>query len=145
MFVEAGGYPSVKVFIREFAHFIIKNYQVQGWIFKMDCQISGKGIAVLNINCQQIANLFDLQSLDNLAEHYDKIRKIVKYSLLKKLSIACRTVYDDELDYIKRFIFEGGIIEAHADSPIEDIKSPSIVLHIEPDGTSNVIGTYDKL
>jgi len=47
--------------------------------------------------------------------------------------------------YIKELCKNGGVIEARPNCKKSDISSPSISFFIEPNGSIEVIGSYDKI
>ena len=99
-------------FINTLTVLVANNKDVQTWLFKIDDEFSGRGVAYLNI--QSIPQLHEIL---RIYENFDQnqihqIKNILQNALRYKISIVQPTLYRDYREFITHFIKRGGIIEA---------------------------------
>ena len=59
--------------------------------------------------------------------------------------MAMASLYRTWEQYMKRFCKVGGVIEATPMCPSSQLSMPSVSFFIEPDGNTQLIGTYDRI
>jgi IQ domain-containing protein H len=142
---------------------IAENKHVERWVFKIDGESCGRGIAYFDVvgceplskvirlassgNRQNFQNDHELQTLLNMDEEglNEEILRLVARLLPKKLVIVKEFVYKDYYQFIEEISRKGGIIEAAPSSLRKDLNTIGILFQLEPDGEVEIQTTYEKL
>ena len=99
-------------FINTLTVLIANNRDVYVWLFKIDDEFSGRGIASFNV--QSIPQLHEMlkiyESFDQNQIH--QIKNIISFNLRNKINITMPTLYRDYKEFLLHFTKRGGIIEA---------------------------------
>ena len=134
------------------AKLIVDHLGVERWIFKIDNESGGRGLA-----CMETAHFRVVQSLreekqqhsnrwslpEVLANAQERVVVSLKKSLPKKVVLATPGLYDSKWsNYAAAFFRVGGVIEA---APPSVIGSPSVNLLVEPDGTVTILNSHDQV
>ncbi|KAL1514674.1 hypothetical protein AB1Y20_003762 [Prymnesium parvum] len=137
--------------ISTLAQLMCQHLDVPRWIFKLDNEFGGRGIAHLDVDGLSFhAEL--LRSHDASPETWDtdETQARVQDELVQKLMrvlpertvINTRWLWRSWREYIAAFKRFGGVIEA---APLEILASPSANLFIEPDGNLSVTSTHEQI
>jgi hypothetical protein len=136
---------SEKEFEAALAKLIFAQLHVGTWVFKMDDEKRGRGVAWLEV--ESIKAIKDLRK--SKCEVNEKLLERVQQHLHKELPqrvrLATPTLYRTWEEFLKGFCQSGGVIEAHPNCPRNDLGSPTVSFLIEPDGTVVVVGACDRL
>jgi hypothetical protein len=130
---------------------LIKNYlNVNIWIFKIDNEHAGRGIASLSLS--SIPNFVNLKNekLNNILVDdiifMDRLNSILRSSISLTVKVVNNRIYEGWSDFFAEFCRVGGIIESCPTGAVSSIvSSPAISFFIEPNGNIQSICTYDKL
>lgn len=130
---------------------LIKNYlSVNIWIFKIDTEHAGRGIAYINLD--KIKSFVELKKdrLNNVLVDESRfeaaLKDILKRAVPKKVEIISNKLYKSWDEFFEEFCRCKGVIESCPTGSLSGIiGSPCISFMIEPDGTLNEICSYDKL
>lgn len=125
---------------------ITENMSIERWVFKIDNEHNGRGIAYFDVNSSQI--LVDIRKnyLNlNDDEVYIDIQAALTKTLAKYVKFAYSQLYLNWEDYLSEFTRNGGMIQAAPSSLSKNNCSPGINFCIEPDGSYKVLSTYDKI
>ncbi|CAF3362603.1 unnamed protein product [Rotaria socialis] len=135
------------------AQLIVEHLDVQRWLFKIDDDYDGLGIAycdvVTHLPCyknvlKEAARFGDKWSNRWAQEHsYAKILSELPDILEQHTVCVNKTQFSNWQAYSKVFLTQGGIIEAYP--PSDSVTSITICLSIEPDGHHTVICCGDHL
>ena len=118
------------------------------WIFKMDYEVNGRGIAYI-----QLDRMESYIHLKNKKEKFKDEKKyevelceVLKKSLPTKVKICAYHLYKNWEEYFNNFIEFHGIIEAcPVYNPLTLLGSPCLPILIEPNGDIQFFSTYDKI
>ena len=118
------------------------------WIFKMDYEVNGRGIAYI-----QLDRMESYIHLKNKKEKFKDEKKyevelceVLKKSLPTKVKICAYHLYKNWEEYFNNFIEFHGIIEAcPVYNPLTLLGSPCLPILIEPNGEIQFFSTYDKI
>ncbi|CAF2085568.1 unnamed protein product [Rotaria magnacalcarata] len=138
-----------KRLLESLAQLIVEHLDVQRWIFKIDDNYDGLGIAYCDIATH-------LPCYKNVVEEVEKsanqsVQKQSYAQILCELSdvLDKHTIYINKSqfnswqEYLKVFLSEGGIIEAYP--PSNSVTSITVCLSIEPDGHYSLVCSGDQL
>ncbi|CAF3609709.1 unnamed protein product [Rotaria socialis] len=138
-----------KRLLESLAQLIVEHLDVQRWIFKIDDNYDGLGIAYCDIATH-------LPCYKNVLEEVEKspnqsVRKQSYTQVLCELSdvLDKHTIYINKKqfnswqEYLNVFLSEGGIIEAYP--PSNSVTSITVCLSIEPDGHYSLVCSGDQL
>jgi len=140
-----------KDFFRYFSKLIVGNIDVRRWIFKIDHECGGRGIAYLDLSSIQVYRSILKERNGNLERWNSRevrsgaeIRIVIalKGEIGHKVKIAHPNLYPNWDAFKQDFFREGGVIEA---APNNVVASPSCNVYIEPDGTVQVTSTHDQI
>jgi IQ domain-containing protein H len=92
------------------AKLIVANLYVHTWVFKIDDEFNGRGIAILNLD--SVKALTVLRKKPQSEQLADQIVAILSKCIHKKAIIPQRALYRDWAEYVQAFCRGGGIIEA---------------------------------
>ena len=135
-------------FYLSLTHLIVKYPEYNIWIFKMDHEKNGRGIAYIQLDkIHQFINLNKKKDSFNDKNEYENLLKDILIKMLpKKVKICGNYLYKSWEDYMKNYIKYGGIIEACPTfNLINIIGSPSYPIFIEPNGNIEILLSYDKI
>ena len=135
-------------FYSSLAHLVNLYPDYNIWIFKMDYEVNGRGIAYIQLD--------RLDSYINLKNKKDKFKdqkkyevelyEIFKKNLPNKVKICTYHLYKNWEEYFKNFIEFHGVIEAcPVYNPMTLLGSPCLPILIEPNGDIQFFSTYDKI
>ena len=135
-------------FFASLAHLIITYPEYETWIFKMDNESNGRGIAYIQLD--RIQQYLDLKKeyfrYDDKKKYEVLVGECLQKNISKKVKIIANLLYKSWEDYLQEFISNRGVIEAcPTTNPSNIIGSPSIPILIEPDGSIEHLPTYDKI
>ena len=83
------------------------------WLFKIDGEIRGRGIAFFSIeSVRAIADVRKQAGGILEANHVTSLREIISSLLPSKTVIATPSLYSTYLEFLNSFLFNHGIIEA---------------------------------
>ena len=125
---------------------IIENMHTERWLFKIDNEHNGRGIAYFDVtSCSALVDI--KKNIANLEERelYVDVQSILGKTLAKTTKFAYSSLYKNWEDYLSEFIRNGGIIQAAPSILSKNNGSPGINFFIEPDGAYKVLSTYDKI
>lgn len=124
---------------------VLSHPQISTWIFKIDGEYNGRGTAYLNI--ENISEIKEIRkNFTEIGEQeIESIQRILHRELRTKAQFAMPNLFKTWNVYIKELCKNGGVIEARPNCKKSDISSPSISFFIEPNGSIEVIGSYDKI
>eukprot|EP00466_Bigelowiella_natans_P016617 jgi/Bigna1/53430/estExt_Genewise1Plus.C_190183 len=139
-----GGIYDEKEFFKYFSKLVVENLDVKRWIFKIDHERGGRGIAFID--------MMSLQERDSNIEWWNnrqvrsgaEIRIIIalRGEIAQKARFAHPKLYPSWEAYARDFFRDGGVIEA---CPNNVVSSPSANVFVEPDGTVNITSTHDQV
>ena len=69
------------------------------WIFKIDDHSNGMGLAIFDINPDEIANILKINKNKMLDEKIS-VSKIINVSLENKFNIVCKNIYENTDEYL---------------------------------------------
>lgn len=142
---------------------IAENKHVERWVFKIDGECAGRGIAYFDVvGCEPLSKVIrlassagrhnfqndpEMQTLLNLDQEglNEEILRLVSRLLPKKLVIVKDFVYSDYYQYIEELARRGGMIEAAPSSLKKDTNTIGVLFQLEPDGEVEIQTTYEKL
>ncbi|UJR28036.1 hypothetical protein I4U23_009293 [Adineta vaga] len=140
-------------FLESLSQLIIEHLDIQRWLFKIDDDFDGLGIAycdvVKHLPCyksvlKEAARFGDKWSQRWAQEHsYAKILSELLDVLEKHTICVNKTLYNNWQSYSKVFLAQGGIIEAYP--PSDSVTSITVCLSIEPNGHHRIIYSGDHL
>jgi len=120
-----------KELINSLTILIANNININTWIFKIDDEFNGRGIAWFSVNgigfFKEMRKNGKFELNENLL---GKIRDLLAQALPMRLKFATPSLYPNYKEYIFHFLRKGGIIEAMPNATISSINSPSISLVI---------------
>jgi IQ domain-containing protein H len=130
---------------------LIKNYlSVNIWIFKIDTEHAGRGIAYVNLD--KIKSFVELKKdrLNNVLVDESKfesgLKDILRRAIPKKAEIITNKLYKSWDEFFEEFSRCKGVIESCPTGSLSGIiGNPCISFMIEPDGNLSEICSYDKL
>ena len=144
--VPLGAYDiySFNEFCEVLTKLIAHHLYINTWIFKIDNEFGGRGHA--SINVESIKTVMELRKkkVEMTESIIRKLEEVIRKVLPKKAKIAQPTLYRTWDSYMAQFSKVGGVIEAAPLCPAAQVASPSISFLIEPDGTIQILGSYDK-
>ncbi|CAF2899332.1 unnamed protein product [Rotaria sp. Silwood2] len=139
--------------LESLAQLIVEHLDVQRWLFKIDDDFDGLGIAycdvVTYLPCyknvlKEAARFGDKWSNRWAQEHsYAKILSELPDVLEQHTICVNKTEYNNWQDYLKVFLAQGGIVEAYP--PSDSVTAITVCLSIEPDGHHTIICSGDHL
>ena len=133
------------------AQLICTHLDVPRWVFKLDDEFGGRGIA--HIDVQPLACYQDLlRTHDSDPERWvdeqlqaslqTKLIEALRAELPSKVIINMRWLWRSWRDYTLAFRRVGGVIEA---SPLQTSSSPSVNLCIDPDGGIRITSVHEQI
>lgn len=151
--------------VTRLAQLILDNLHIDKWVFKINEETQGRGLAYLDLNTIKAFKSFKAQVfasnksknsnakksyignnvMKGEVDWYPKLTSILLKKLPGNLQIVRRKLYDGFKEYIDIFCERGGMIEASPCIVQKDIGSPAISFFIEPDGGHFIIGTFEKI
>lgn len=146
--------------VTRLATLIADNPHFDRWVFKIDGETQGRGIAYLDLNTikqfkylksdfgaknKQAKNALDFRKDSKESQLYNKLTQLLLRKLPSKLQIVRRGLYEGFQDYIDQFCAKGGMIEASPGILQKEIGAPAISFLLEPDGKFQILGTYEKI
>ena len=140
---------SDKDFFNLLVNMIINYPNVNIWIFKMNLEFGGRGIAYIEL--RRIKELCDLKRdkhVKSISEekYRQELNGILRKFIAHKVEILANRIYTGWNEYYAEFLKNGGIIEACPTYSLSGIiGSPAIAFLIEPDGHVDTLCTYDKI
>jgi IQ domain-containing protein H len=127
------------------ARLIANNLDVNVWIFKIDDEFGGRGHASLNV--ESIRTVLELRKkkIQMTESMILRLREVLNKILPKKVKLAIPTLYSGWTEYLQKFCSCGGVIEAAPPlCQISQLNSPSVSFLIEPDGSIQLLGSFDR-
>ncbi|CAF1461812.1 unnamed protein product, partial [Adineta steineri] len=140
-------------FLEALAQLIVEHLDIQRWLFKIDDDFDGLGIAycdvVSHLPCyknvlKEAARFGDKWSNRWAQEHsYAKVLSELPHVLEKHTICVNKTQYNNWQTYSRVLYAQGGIIEAYP--PSDSVTSMTVCLSIEPNGHHSIICSGDHL
>ena len=135
-------------FYSSLANLISMYPHIRIWLFKINTEIHGRGIAYLHVSSIDAIT----QLLHSKQKHLNQLElKQQVYTLLTPLLLSQHIhivnthIYPTWNEYFKTYITNGGVIEACPTPELTDIiGNPTLPILIEPHGKVKVLPTYDK-
>lgn len=110
---------------------IANNVNINNWIFKIDDEFNGRGIAWFSVTgIEYFKELRKIEKIEITEGLLGRIKMILQQSLPSRLKFATPSLYPNYKEYIFHFLRRGGIIEAMPNTTISSINSPSISFYI---------------
>ena len=136
-------------FYSSLAHLISIYPTINIWIFKINNETCGRGIAYLEISkIEQIKQfLHEKNSNPNFTVNLlkEKLFYFLSSSIKKYVTIVYPNIYPTWKEYLTSYIHNKGIIESCPTFDLSGILgSPVLPILIEPNGKVKVLPTYDK-
>lgn len=120
-----------KELINSLTILIANNININTWIFKIDDEFNGRGIAWFSVNgigfFKELRKVGKFEVTENLL---GRIRDMLTQVLPNRMKFATPSLYPNYKEYMLNFVRKGGIIEAMPNAPLSSINSPSISLLI---------------
>lgn len=127
--------------LRSLADLIVRYPKVERWFFKIDDERQARGTAYLDLNWLRKFH----SVLSSEAEQKELLVQLLAKHLPLKLRFVHRHLFKSYEEYMAAFISGGGVIEASPAQPESRIRTSSFLLDIEPEGTSTMLGSYDRI
>lgn len=148
--ISAWDIKTEEEFYSSLAHLIASYLTINIWIFKINTETNGRGIAYVQLNkYNEIKQLKQERENDpnmSLELLQEKAFYILQATMKSNAHIAIETLYPTWNDYLRAFISEKGIIESCPTFDLNGIMgSPAIPIFIEPTGRVQILPTFDKL
>lgn len=135
-------------FYASLSHLIVAypNYNV--WIFKMDYEVNGRGIAYIQLD--RIQPYFELKKnrdkYEDIKKYEYELSECLKKNIPKKVKICANNLYKSWDEFFKNYLQYRGLIEACPTfNPANIVGSPCLPILIEPNGNIEILPTYDKI
>ena len=148
--ISAWDIKTEEEFYSSLAHLIATYPTINIWIFKINNEDKGRGIAYINI--EKISFIQDLKrdkfTNDNftIEMFQEALYFQFKNILTKNIKFAYDNFYDNWNDYLKKFLDNKGIIESCPTKNLEGIiGKPCVPILIEPSGNIKILPTFDKV
>ena len=125
---------------------ILANIHIDRWVFKMEGEGGGRGIAYFDIT--SIKPLNKIRKKANQLESevlFVMVQRLLIQMLPKKLKIVKSSLYRDFSEFINTFIKRGGVIEASPSILQKNMGFPGFSFILEPDGTLEFVSSFEKL
>lgn len=120
-----------KELINSLTILIANNIGINTWIFKIDDEFNGRGIAWFSVNgLNFFKELRKMGKFDVSEGLLGRIRELLKQALPQRMKLATPTLYPNYKEYLMHFMRKGGIIEAMPNAMNSSINSPSITFMI---------------
>lgn len=123
---------------------ILSHIHIDTWVFKIDDENSGRGIAWLEVPSIKMIKELRRAKFEANERLIETVQQQLHKELPLKAKLAMPSLYKNWADYIKEFCKSGGLIEAQPNCPTSAINSPSVAFFIEPDGQIEVLGSFDR-
>ena len=132
--------------VSQLTKLILKNIHIDRWIFKINGEHDGKGLAFFDIHSSKamrvIRSKVDKEDQEKL---FEALQLVLLRNLPQKLRISRKDIYPSFLDYVTSFIDKGGIIEASPCIQNSEINTPGICFQISPCGEIKINSTFERL
>ncbi|XP_077988694.1 IQ domain-containing protein H-like [Glandiceps talaboti] len=135
------------------AQLVTENLDVKRWLFKLDDEFDGRGIAYcdvsVNLKCYTWAKKEEQRYGEKWSKKWAQEAAFIKIhaeipDVLAKNSIPVNTaVFPTWEKFLEAFLSQGGVIEACP--PSESVTALSVDMLIEPTGKINVISCGDQI
>ena len=129
-------------FFESLGKLILSELLVNTWIFKVDTEKSGKGMATINLS--------DMKYLNHLRNNYDSISPDNIHVLVEELrkevpaKVKIPTVFESWEAYLALFCAKHGVIEATPLVESSKITPFCVTFTIQPDGEIAEISAFDR-
>ena len=146
--VSAWDIKSEFEFYASLSHLIASFEQYNLWIFKIDNEKNGRGIAYVQLDKIQQYNEIKRKKgrYEEQKEYENALSEMLKDMLPKKVKICANYLYKTWDEFFKAYIENRGIIEpCPTYNPSNILGSPCIPIFIEPNGNIEHMPTYDKI
>lgn len=139
--------------VPQLSRLIAENAHVDRWVFKINGEFEGRGIAYFDVT-RKIKSFLGVKKLHTICkdircnqteEDFAEIQRVLSKVLPKKISYANPCLYSDYFQFIEEFCRQGGIVEASPSSLSKDVSSPGVVFQIDPDGEVEIQTTFEKI
>ena len=135
-------------FYASLAHLVTTYSEYETWVFKMDNEFNGRGIAYIQLD--KIQPYLELKKeyfrYDDKKKYEVLVAECFQKNISKRVKIVANFLYKSWDEYFQEFIANRGVIEAcPTTNPSNIIGSPAIPILIEPDGNIEHLPTYDKI
>ncbi|XP_065912018.1 IQ domain-containing protein H-like isoform X2 [Dysidea avara] len=135
------------------ASLVVNNLTVRRWLFKIDDQIHGRGVAYCDVTDHLKCYSWALKERDRFGEKWNK-RWAQEYTIQRVISelpdiLSSETrfsdpnLYTDWDSFLDAFLFKGGVIEAYP--PSDSVTSITANMRITPDGIISLLCTGDHI
>ena len=148
--ISAWDIKTEEEFYSSLAHLIAMYPTINVWLFKINKETNGRGIAYLELS--KIDKLTQLKQEKNTNPDFtinllkEKLFYFLSANLKNFVKIAYPTIYPTWNEYLKEYTKQKGIIESCPTFDLSGIMgSPSLPILIEPSGKIKVLPTYDKI
>ena len=147
--ISAWDIKNEEEFYSSLAHLIATYPTINIWLFKINTEHKGRGIAYLNTG--KIQFIQDLKKEKLMKEEFtleifqEKLYYQLKNILIKNVQYVYSNFYNKWNDYLKQFLENKGIIESYPTRELDGIMGhPCVPILIEPNGNVKVLPTFDK-
>ena len=132
-----------KDMIKSFAKLILDNTNFDKWVFKINDEFQGRGIADYSTDgLELVSKVKNDPTLAKSEEIQNELEACLKRFLPSHLTPASQGLFRNYLDYEETFLNMGGIIEG---CPKSNFKSVGLVFYIDPEGIFDIITHYEKI
>ena len=130
----------------QLAKLMLENIHVDRWVFKVDKEFEGRGIAFFDVSSsKKLQKMCKAIKNPNGEDEYAELQRLVSSLLPNKTVLVKPQLYKDYYDYIEMFCREGGVIEASPSAVAKEVQSPGVLFGIEPDGQVEIQSTFEKI
>lgn len=141
--------------VPQLTRLILENRHVERWVFKIDGDIGGRGIAYFDlIGNEPISKLIREPKPANSGEKtqekftgdiYEEVQRSLSKLLPKKLIIVKPGVYKDYFHFIDELCKRGGVIESSPSSITKEVNSIGVLFQLDADGEVEIQTTYERI
>ncbi|CAG9313345.1 unnamed protein product [Blepharisma stoltei] len=135
---------SIDMFYSELTKLIFENILVDSWVFKINNERRGRGIAYIDVT--KIKTVMKLRKqYDDLNEkNYDDLSFDVKKIVPTLTKFAVPSMWVDFDAYLAAFCHSKGTIQVTPNTKSHNITSPSVSILIQPDSTLRFLCAVDR-
>ena len=135
------------------AEAIIANLTVQRWLFKLDDESDGRGIAYCDISTNLKCYTWALKEMTKFGDKwgkrwayeptYVKILEEIPELLNNHAKLANSKAYNSWDAFLKAFLSQGGVLEAYP--PSDSVTAVTVSILIEPDLNIKILSSGDHI
>ena len=132
--------------VPQLARLIVENSHIDRWVFKIDNEFEGRGIAYFDLgSSKRLYRLCKELKNPQSDEAYADVQRLLGSLLPAKFAFAKPSLYRDYYEYMDEFCRQGGVIEGSPTSISKDVHSPGVLFAIDPEGQVEIQSTFEKI